>query len=180
MAKNGSRELAKGKPSKPFGPNGEGAKKESKRLLKTRSLKQKPSVEVMEEVSVADQSHKRGLVKEKMKSSKPKRESVNEIGGINKEYLGADSFCRVTFRLPKEAAGSAKKVTIVGDFNNWDAEASRMKRLRGGAYETTLELPAGREYRFRYIIDGHRWENDWRADAYKPNIYGCEDSVVIV
>jgi len=123
---------------------------------------------------------KKRLVKEKMKRSRPKRASVEEIDGISKTYLESDSSCRVTFRLPKDAVGSADKVTIVGDFNNWDAAATLMKRLKDGTYEITLELPAGREYRFRYIIDDHHWENDWRADAYKPNIYGCDDSVVIV
>jgi len=118
-------------------------------------------------------------VKAIAKRGGPKRKSMKETGGICKEYLQTDS-CRITFRLSKDAAGSADKVTIVGDFNNWDAEASPMRKLRDGRFEITLELPVGREYRFRYIIDGCRWENDWCADGYKPNIYGCGDSVVIV
>ena len=39
-------------------------------------------------------------------------------------------------------------------------------------------LPPGRAYRFRYLLDGHRWENDWDADAYVPNGFGSDDSVV--
>ena len=39
-------------------------------------------------------------------------------------------------------------------------------------------MAAGRAYRFRYLLDGHRWENDWAADAYKPNDFGADDSVV--
>jgi hypothetical protein len=29
-------------------------------------------------------------------------------------------------------------------------------------------------------IEGERWENDWEADAYTPNEYGKDDSVVEV
>jgi 1,4-alpha-glucan branching enzyme len=55
-----------------------------------------------------------------------------------------------------------------------------MKMLRNGNFEIILELPAGREYRYRYLIDGCRWENDWCADNYSPNPYGCDDSVLIL
>jgi hypothetical protein len=38
----------------------------------------------------------------------------------------------------------------------------------------------GRAYRFRYLLDGVRWENDWHADDYVLNVHGSHDSVVIV
>src|SRR5439155_1022330 len=41
-----------------------------------------------------------------------------------------------------------------------------------------LKLEAGRQYRFRYFLDGHRWENDWAADAYVPNEFGGDDSLI--
>ncbi len=42
----------------------------------------------------------------------------------------------------------------------------------------TVGLDAGRAYRFRYLLDGQRWDNDWAADAYEPNDFGGDDSVV--
>ena len=42
----------------------------------------------------------------------------------------------------------------------------------------TVVLDAGRAYRFRYLLDGQRWDNDWAADAYQPNDFGGDDSVV--
>jgi hypothetical protein len=42
----------------------------------------------------------------------------------------------------------------------------------------TVDLAAGRAYRFRYLLDGQRWDNDWAADAYVPNSFGGDDSVV--
>jgi 1,4-alpha-glucan branching enzyme len=101
-------------------------------------------------------------------------------GGIKKEYLKSKPVCKVTFKLPKEAAPEAKGVTIVGDFNNWNREATPMRRLKNGDFTVTLNLETGREYRFKYLIDGKRWENDWHADRYEPNIYGTDDSVVVI
>ncbi len=98
----------------------------------------------------------------------------------NKKYLKTRPACKVTFRLPKDAAINARKVTIVGDFNNWDYDATCLRRSRNGDFSITLELEKGREYRFRYLIDNLRWENDWHADKYLPNSFGSYDSVVIV
>ncbi len=93
------------------------------------------------------------------------------------EYVSARS---IVFRLPVEAAPDADKVTIVGDFNDWDEESKKMDRLGNGDFACILELKSGKEYRFKYLIDGRRWENDWFADKYVPNTYGSYDSVVVV
>lgn len=114
--------------------------------------------------------------------TKTSRKTVEEPGGagIKKQYLKSGLSCRVSFRLPKEIAPDAKKVAIVGDFNDWNADATPMKRAKNGDFATTLELEAGRAYNYRYLIDGSRWENDWHADRYEKNPYGGENSVVEV
>lgn len=99
---------------------------------------------------------------------------------IKKQYLETSPACKVTFRLPKKAAPEARQVTIVGDFNDWDKERTLMKRLASGDFTVTLELNPGSEYKFKYLIDAHRWENDWHADKYIPCPHGYEDSVVVV
>jgi hypothetical protein len=104
----------------------------------------------------------------------------NEIVGIKKQYLKSDGSCKVTLSLPKEAAPDAQVVAIVGDFNNWNLTETQMKKLKSGDFQLTLKLPRDREYRFRYLVDSTRWENDWCADKYVPNSFGCDDSLVIV
>ncbi|MBI4826952.1 MAG: isoamylase early set domain-containing protein [Nitrospirae bacterium] len=107
--------------------------------------------------------------------------SKKEVGGrIKKQYLKGKPECKVTFKLPKEAAANAKSVSIVGDFNGWDANKSPMKRLKNGDFTVNISLPCNNEYRFRYLINNERWENDWFADKYIPNCFGCDDSVVVV
>lgn len=55
-----------------------------------------------------------------------------------------------------------------------------MKRRKDGSFSTAVSLKPGQEYRFRYLLDGQRWENDDQADGYVPNEYGAEDSLVQV
>jgi 1,4-alpha-glucan branching enzyme len=107
-----------------------------------------------------------------------KKNETIDYGGMQKKYLKNRQSCKVTFTLPKEAVKGVKKVTVIGDFNNWDKDANPLKKLRTGNFSTTLNLPCGREYRFKYLIDDSQWENDWHADHYALNPYGGYDSVV--
>lgn len=95
-----------------------------------------------------------------------------------KSYTKTGRVCRVTFRLPPEVG--AKTAVLVGEFNDWNERSHRMKRLKDGGFSVTASLPAGRTYRYRFLLDGRRWENDWAADAYAPNGLGAEDSIVEV
>ncbi|MEW6602525.1 MAG: isoamylase early set domain-containing protein [Nitrospirota bacterium] len=115
----------------------------------------------------------------KKQAAKSKTKSAVSIGP-KKQYMKSTPVCRVTFRLPKAAAPDAGTVSVVGEFNNWNMTEHIMKRLKNGDFTATVELPCNREFRFRYLIDSCRWENDWSADKYLPNEYGSDDSVIVV
>jgi 1,4-alpha-glucan branching enzyme len=76
--------------------------------------------------------------------------------------------------------GATRTVYLVGDFNNWNRTAKPMKTLKNGTFYASISLVPNREYHFRCLLDGQRWENDWTADKYVPNDYGTENSVVVV
>lgn len=96
---------------------------------------------------------------------------------IKKERLEQSDLVRVTFELPSNMW--AERVNLVGEFNDWDTTATPMTHSRTHAnWMVTLELPAGRRYRFRYLLNGREWVNDWRADDHIENPYGSYDSVV--
>jgi 1,4-alpha-glucan branching enzyme len=99
---------------------------------------------------------------------------------LNKRYLKSKDVCKVTFKLPKEAAHSAKHVHLVGDFNDWSVRANPMKKLKSGEFSATLDLEAGRQYQYRYLLDDHTWENDWNADEYVRTPFGDSDNSVVV
>ena len=99
---------------------------------------------------------------------------------LKKQYLKSKAVCRVTFSLPKEAAGAARTGNVVGDFNEWNVKANPMKKLKDGRLTATISLRRGREYQFRYLLDGVIWENDWNADKYVENSFGTDNAVVVV
>lgn len=86
----------------------------------------------------------------------------------------------MTFELPKEAAESEASVKLIGDFNDWNPAVPPMSQLKNGKFTSKLELDAGREYQFRYLINDNVWENDWNADKYVPNPYGDGDNSVVI
>ena len=97
---------------------------------------------------------------------------------IKKTYSKTGRSCRVIFELPPEV--NVETSHVCGEFDEWDRTAHPMKRRKDGSFTVSIPLKPGQEYRFRYLLDGERWENDGHADAYVPNPFGSEDSVVRV
>lgn len=93
-----------------------------------------------------------------------------------KTYSKDGKTCKVTFELPAEV--NAQTACLCGDFNDWTPTAHPMKRRADGSFTLTLALAPGQVHRYRFLLDGERWENDWAADAYAPNPFGADDSVV--
>jgi len=84
----------------------------------------------------------------------------------------------VTFEL--SASLWATQIHLVGDFNDWNQASHPLTQRRTDeVWEITLELDAGREYQFRYLMDGRDWCTDYDADGYVSNSYGGDNSVVV-
>lgn len=97
---------------------------------------------------------------------------------IYKEELPDGEHVRVTFEMPSSVW--AEKITLVGDFNDWDTTKDELRPSRAdGNWRIALVLPKGHEYQFRYLVNGRDWHNDYRADKYVPNKYGSDNSVVV-
>lgn len=96
---------------------------------------------------------------------------------LKKTFTPKRTICRVTFSIPEEWA--EKDVKLVGDFNDWDKESDSLTKKKD-KWEITMRLKPENTYRFKYFIDGEKWENDDAADKYVPNDFGSEDSVVVV
>ena len=82
----------------------------------------------------------------------------------------------VTFRMPP--MDGVVELYLCGDFNNWHKSGAPFHQQPDGSWVVTLGLELGKSYRFRYYDNQGRWHNDWEADAYVPNEFGTEDSVV--
>lgn len=100
---------------------------------------------------------------------------------IEKKYLKSKEVCKVTFVIPSMEFGKPDTAFLVGEFNEWSMDSLPMKKLKDGSFKLTIDLETGREYQFRYLLDGERWENDGVADKYAYCSFGnCENSVVQV
>lgn len=99
---------------------------------------------------------------------------------LQKQFNKKKPVCKVTFSLPAEAVNGAKKVMLLGDFNDWQPEKAIPLKPKNGQYYATVELEKGKEYQFKYLKDDGVWENDWAADKYIQGPFGAENSVVTV
>ena len=97
------------------------------------------------------------------------------VAAVIEARPGVDGTVMITFRVP--CAADAERISVVGEFNGWSTVANPMERGEDG-FVARMSLPIGRVYRFRYLLDGWRWQNDWAADAYVDNEFGGDDSVI--
>lgn len=96
---------------------------------------------------------------------------------LKKTFTPKRTICKVTFSIPEQWAENSVK--LVGDFNDWDEKSDKLEKKKG-KWEITMRLKPENTYRFKYLIDNEKWENDDAADKYVPNDFGSEDSVVVI
>ena len=76
-------------------------------------------------------------------------------------------------------AASAKRVSIVGDFNGWDSEASPLERFgSNGPWTATVKVTPGRHL-YAFMVDG-KLVVDPRAPHARDLDFGGEASVLMV
>ena len=95
--------------------------------------------------------------------------------------------CRATFEFYAPSAGQA---FLVGEFNDWRANATPMRRCGDGTWRVELLLPPG-FYRHKFVVDSvwrcspdrprnHCEHPCQRCPQCVPNPYGSFDRVAIV
>jgi 1,4-alpha-glucan branching enzyme len=76
-------------------------------------------------------------------------------------------------------APGASVVTLVGDFNDWSAEATPMTDASGGLWTVTIPLGPGR-YRYAFLVDGDVWTPDPEAPRAVDDDFGRPNSVLTI
>jgi 1,4-alpha-glucan branching enzyme len=99
-----------------------------------------------------------------------------EGGAMLQKTMREDGKVEVTFRMPP--LDGVVELNLRGDFNGWAVKGVPLRLESDGTWVATLVLDAGKSYRFRYCDNQGTWHNDWEADAYLPNEFGSDDSVV--
>jgi hypothetical protein len=70
-------------------------------------------------------------------------------------------------------------VTLVGDFNNWDARATPLRPASDSVWSVVVPLRPGR-YRYTFVVDGTRWSRDPAAPRALEDDFGTPTSVITV
>ena len=87
-----------------------------------------------------------------------------------------DSIRVVKFVL---TAPQARSVSVVGDFNDWDAAATPAVRDQNGSWIIYVPLRPGR-YEYTFMLDGRHLVPDPAAPIAPDDGYGQKNSVVVV
>lgn len=99
---------------------------------------------------------------------------------LQKTFSQDKKKCSVKFIVSQKASQNAKKINLAGDFNSWSSTDTPLEKNDDGSFSVTIELDSDREYQFRYLLDGIKWENDWDADKYIPAPFSNADNSVVV
>lgn len=92
---------------------------------------------------------------------------------------GAGASEVVVHRFVLEAPG-ARKVCLVGDFNDWKlCEVPMVRDAASGQWVAELTLPRGR-HQYMFVVDDRQWETDPHADARVDDGFGNQNAVVFL
>lgn len=78
-------------------------------------------------------------------------------------------------------APTARKVQVVGDFNDWDAshEEYHAQHRGGGVWSVTATIPEG-HHRYSFVVDDSLWVTDPSAPRLVDDDYGASNSALVV
>jgi 1,4-alpha-glucan branching enzyme len=93
---------------------------------------------------------------------------------LKKRYFKTNDECEVTFEFEGDAVDS---VALVSEANDWKPVEMK-QRKKDGVFYAKLRLPKEGQFQYRYLVDGQNWVNDDAADAYVPNEFGSQNSIV--
>ena len=85
-------------------------------------------------------------------------------------------YVEVVFAMPP--IEDCESLCLCGDFNNWDLTTHPVQKAPDGGWTLAMHLDSDRDYEFRYYANTGVWYDEPSADAYRPNPYGSNNSVV--
>lgn len=96
---------------------------------------------------------------------------------IKKQGISNSSEVKVTFVLPGNQPYGT--ISVVGDFNEWNPGKNKLVKRSNNTYSSSVTLPKGRKYYFRYLTAGGEWVNDEAADGYESSGFGSDNCVLL-
>ncbi len=68
---------------------------------------------------------------------------------------------KITFTLPAANIIGAAECVLLGEFNDWNLDKGvYLQKQADGSMTAEVELAAGKDYQYRYLLSNGRWVND--------------------
>lgn len=95
---------------------------------------------------------------------------------LQKTYYKTKDYCKVKFSFKPDLA---ETVEILGLNSDWQ-HSIIMSKKKDGTFNAEVNLPKDSKHEFKYRIDNAQWVNDPEADSQVPNVFGGNNSVVVI
>ena len=74
----------------------------------------------------------------------------------------------------------ATAVTVAGDFNDWDAEATPLRDTDGDGVWTGLIALRPGMHKYMFVVNGEQWVTDPEAERYVDDGFGMRNAVIAI
>ena len=74
----------------------------------------------------------------------------------------------------------AHSVTVAGDFNDWDAEATILRDSDGDGVWTGLIALRPGMHKYMFVVNGEQWVTDPEAERYVDDGFGNRNAVIAI
>jgi hypothetical protein len=95
---------------------------------------------------------------------------------IQKTYFKTKDYCKVKFTFKDEIAETVEILGLNSDWKN----SIVMSRKKDGSFTCDVSLPKNTQHEFKYRVNEQLWLNEPEADSQSPNVFGGNNSVLIV
>ena len=75
---------------------------------------------------------------------------------------------------------AAQSVTVAGDFNDWNAEATPLRDTDGDGIWTGLIALRPGMHKYMFVVNGERWVTDPEAESYVDDGFGMRNAVIAI
>ena len=74
----------------------------------------------------------------------------------------------------------AQSVSLAGDFNDWAQQRTPLSRDKSGLWLAELPAPDPGRYRYKFVVDGHRWLEDPSNGMKVADHFGGLNSLLVI